>query len=108
MTGVIWGWACGPLQLRHLLPDSQRASNHLAPTFRGGGLAFWFGARGVALALVGGTVSPCLSTLWVHVLRQHGAAGRTTLLPGSVLGHGPFVPELAGQGQFCPLLSPGL
>lgn len=61
------------------------------------------------LALAGGTVD-----LWLR--RTSGPCpgdgpelqGRAALLVGQGAGYWPFVPEVAGQGQLCPLLSPGL
>ena len=61
------------------------------------------------LALAGGTVDP-----WLR--RTSGPCpgdgpelqGRAALLVGQGAGYWPFVPEVAGQGQLCPLLSPGL
>ena len=61
------------------------------------------------MALAGGTVDP-----WLR--RTSGPCpgdgpelqGRAALLVGQGAGYWPFVPEVAGQGQLCPLLSPGL
>lgn len=104
------GLARGPLGLRRRSPDICRApvcgaflppSREVVWPF---GLVPWI----CLLALAGGTVDPCLR----HTLGTCPETAQSCQkgYPSSWqrARHWPFVPEVARQGQFCPLLSLGL